>query len=175
MMEAEPRLAIEAMPETVYAEPSPSPWTCRTKASTTCSMPRLSPSAGPNASPVEEAPAPASKRAQPANSYRIWDGSGRPRWRLEAVAESIRTLGASTNDSGLTTSQPAAVSAGFSASGSAVVTTGLALIPSPFLFISNLCFRSKPLTNSRTALPTTPGRLDASTLTVESTVPAFRS
>src|SRR2546430_7862036 len=48
-----------------------------------------------------------------------------------------------------------------------VVPTDLAVISSPFLFMSNLCFLSKPLTNSRAALPTAPGRLDASTLTVD--------
>src|SRR2546430_897699 len=65
------------------------------------------------------------------------------------------------------TSQPAAASADVSASADVVVPTDLAVISSPFLFMSNLCFLSKPLTNSRAALPTAPGRLDASTLTVD--------
>src|ERR1700682_2819851 len=75
----------------------------------------------------------------------------------------------------LRTSQPAAASVDVFACVSVGVPTGLAVISSPFLFISNLCFRSRPLTNPRTALPTAPGRLDASTLTVDSTVPSFRS
>src|ERR1700686_604753 len=75
----------------------------------------------------------------------------------------------------LRTSQPAAASVDVFVCVPVGAPTGLAVISSPFLFISNLCFRSKPLTNSRTALPTAPGRLDASTLTVDSTVPSFRS
>ncbi len=73
------------------------------------------------------------------------------------------------------TSQPAAASADLSAGSSVAVPTDFAEISRPFLFISNLCLRSRPLTNSRTALPTAPGRLDASTLTVDSTVPSVRS
>jgi hypothetical protein len=72
-------------------------------------------------------------------------------------------------------SQSAAASADLFVCASVVAPTDLAVISSPFLFISNLCFRSKPLTNSRAALATAPGRLDASTLTVDSTVSSFRS
>src|SRR6266850_4629698 len=71
--------------------------------------------------------------------------------------------------------QPAAASVDFFAGASVAAPTVLAVISSPFLFISNLCLRSKPLTNSRVALATPPGRLDASTLTVDSTVPSVRS
>src|SRR5882672_2834611 len=70
-------------------------------------------------------------------------------------------------------SQPAAASADGCAS--VVVPIDLAVTSSPLLFISNLCFRSKPLTNSRAALAIAPGRLDASTLTVDSRVSSFRS
>jgi hypothetical protein len=73
------------------------------------------------------------------------------------------------------TSQPAAASADVPAGATVAVPADLAVISSPFLFISNLCFRSKPLTKSRAALPTAPGRLDASTLTVDSIVSSFRS
>src|ERR1700720_3212066 len=73
------------------------------------------------------------------------------------------------------TSQPAAASAdGLDCSG-VVVPADLAVISSPFLFISNLCFRSKPFTNPRAALATAPGRLDASTVTFDSTVSSLRS
>src|SRR5580658_2048753 len=73
----------------------------------------------------------------------------------------------------LLVSQPAADC--LVASASVVALIVLAVISRPFLFISNLCFRSKPLTNSRVALPTAPGRLDASTLTIDSAVSSFRS
>src|ERR1019366_8790286 len=49
--------------------------------------------------------------------------------------------------------------------------TQTALISRPFLFMSNLCFRSNPLTNSRVALAIAPGRLDASTFTVDPSGP----
>src|SRR6266478_1598638 len=75
----------------------------------------------------------------------------------------------------LPTSQPAAASADASDWASVVVPADLAVISSPFLFISNLCFRSRPLTNSRAALPTAPGRFDASTLIVDSTFASLRS
>src|SRR6267143_805876 len=52
------------------------------------------------------------------------------------------------------TSQLAAASAEVSARASVVVPTDLAVISSPFLFISNLCFLSKLLTNSRVAFLT---------------------
>src|ERR1019366_10708404 len=55
------------------------------------------------------------------------------------------------------------------------VPTQTALISRPFLFMSNLCFRSNPLTNSRVALATAPGRLDASTFTVDPSGPFLRS
>jgi hypothetical protein len=71
--------------------------------------------------------------------------------------------------------QPAAPSARASARTSVVVPADLTVISSPFLFMSNLCFRSKPLTNSRVALATAPGRLDASTFAVDSSVISFRS
>src|ERR1019366_6622590 len=58
---------------------------------------------------------------------------------------------------------------------SVVVPSDLTVISSPFMFISNLSFRSKPLTNSRAALATAPARLDTFTFTADSTVPSFRS
>src|SRR5579862_268499 len=74
----------------------------------------------------------------------------------------------------LRTPQPAADSADASFAVSAEP-LDLAVISRPFLFMSNLCFRSSPLTNPRDALATAPGRLEASTFTVDSTVASLRS
>src|SRR5580704_10724371 len=74
----------------------------------------------------------------------------------------------------LITCKSTAVYADASFAGS-VTPVDLAVISSPFLFISNLCFRSRPLTNPRDALATAPGRLDASTITVDSTTASLRS
>src|SRR5882724_5563718 len=73
------------------------------------------------------------------------------------------------------TPQPAVASVDFFASVSDAAPEDLAVISRPFLFISNLCFRSRLLTNSRAALATAPGRLDASTMTVDSLDSSFRS
>jgi hypothetical protein len=58
------------------------------------------------------------------------------------------------------TAQPAVA---FAAEASSVA-TDLAVISRPFLFMSKRCLRSRLLTNSRTALPTPPGRLDGGLL-----------
>src|SRR5882672_7188886 len=76
---------------------------------------------------------------------------------------------------GEVTPQPAVASVDLFASVSVAAPEDLAVISRPFLFISNRCLRSKPLTNSRAALATAPGRLDASTMTVDSLDSSFRS